>query len=406
MIKRESYFEIIDDFIDTDFIKIFTGIRRSGKTTLLYSIIDELKKRKVPESNIIFISFESEKYQDIYSYKELNDVIHSMVYGIEGKIYLFFDEIQEVENWEKSVNSFRVDYNCDIYVTGSNSKLLLSDYSTLLAGRFIQITVYPFSFKEFLKYNEEINDIEPSKENIKDLFQEYVIYGGMPGLLTINNKYNKKLALSDIYSTIILNDVMNRHPIRKPKVFKKFAWYIISTPGETFSADSIVGTLKNFVQKTSRDTITNYMEYLEEAFFIYKIKREDLIGKKIFEIYDKYYIVDQGFHQAIIGNNMAKISHILENIVFLELLRRGYHINVGFVKNKEVDFVCERDGKRIYIQVSYLLASPETIEREFKPLLEIPDKYDSYVLSMDEFDMSRDGIKHMNIIEFLLDDEI
>lgn len=406
MIKRDSYFEIIDDFIDTDFIKIFTGIRRSGKTTMLYSIIKELKKKNVPENNIIFISFESEEYQNISSFKELTDLVHKTVDGIKGKLYLFFDEIQEVDQWERSINSFRVDLNCDIYVTGSNSKLLLSDYSTLLAGRFIQITVYPFSFKEFLKYKEEIDMVKMTDANINELFREYLIFGGMPGLLTIKKDFNKKLALTDIYSTIILNDVMNRHVIRKPKLFKKFVRYIISTPGETFSADSIVGTLKNYVQKTSRDTIVNYMEFLEEAFFIYKIKREDLIGKKMFEIYDKYYIIDQGFHQAIIGNNMKKISHILENIIFIELLRRGYHINVGYLNKKEIDFVCERGDKRIYIQVSYLLASPKTVEREFKPLLEIPDKYDSYVLSMDEFDMSRDGIKHMNIIDFLLNDEI
>lgn len=222
----------------------------------------------------------------------------------------------------------------------------------------------------------------------------------MPGLLSIKKDHNKKLALKDIYSTIILNDVINRHPIRKPKLFKTFTNYIMSTSGEVFSSNSIYGSLKNYAQKTSKDTIENYMEFLEESYFIHKIKREDLIGKKIFKIYEKYYLTDHGFHHAFIANNSTKISHILENMMFVELLRRGYDVKVGQVKKREVDFVCRKEDKTVYIQVAYVLEQQKTIDREFTPLLEIPDKYDSYVLSMDEFDMSQKGVNIETLLIF------
>ena len=274
-----------------------------------------------------------------------------------------------------------------------------------MSGRYVQINVYPFSFKEILQYKSEVDGITITKELEKELFEEYIEFGGMPGLLSLNDEDAKKVALNDIYSSIVYNDIFGRYVIQNVDLFKRFATYIMNTMGETFSAKSISSYLKNEVEKTSRLTILNFTNYLENAYFISKSRREDLIGKKILKTKQKYYLTDHGFHHAIINSNWTKISHVLENIVYMELLRRGYDIKIGKLYDREIDFLCRKGGKIFYIQVSYLLSSPEVIKREFSPLLKIRDQFDKFVFSMDEHDLSKDGIKHRNIIDFLKSDE-
>lgn len=406
MIKREKYFNIINEFIDTNFIKIITGIRRSGKTTLLHSIIDELEEKGVKKENIFYFSFESIKYQDITTSKKLNELILGVCDDITDKVYLLFDEIQLVKNWEKSINGFYTDLNCDIYITGSNSMLLSGEYATLLSGRYIQIDVYPFSFKEFLQYYSEVKKLELTDTIEKELFEEYLEFGGMPGILELNDKQAKKAVLKDIYASIVYNDIFGRYTIKKMDLFKRFANYIMNTMGETFSSKSITNYLKNNTEKTSRNTILNFTNYLENAYFISMLRREDIIGKKILSTEQKYYLMDHGFHNALIESNWTKQTHVIENIVYIELLRRGYEVKIGKIYDKEIDFLCKKDGNKCYIQITWQLSSPETIEREITPLLKVRDQYDKYIFSMDEHDMSQKGIKHKNIIEFLKNDDL
>lgn len=405
MIKRTKYIQDLHELKDTDFVKVFVGMRRTGKTYLMLSFIDEFKKMGVPEENIIYISLESPKYYDIINYKQLDEIIYSKTKDLSDKIYILIDEIQQVDSWEKSINGYRVSLNCDIYITGSNSKLLSTELSTFLAGRYIQIPVYPFSFKEILKFYEE-KGIENNYENENHFFKQYMKYGGMPGLLDLDSSDKKEKALKDIYNSIIVDDILSRHNINKLDLFKRFLRFMINFTGQTFSKKRVINYLKNEHYKIDYETLNNYTEYIQESLFVTRIRREDLIGKKELKTEDKYYLMDHGFHQALIDDNNKWIPRILETIVFNELLRRGYNIKIGKVGKKEVDFVCRKANKKLYVQVCYLLASDETIEREFSPLLKIKDNYEKYVLSMDEFDFSRDGIKHMNIIKFLKSDSI
>ena len=406
LIKREDYLKHFDDYLDSDFIKVFTGIRRCGKTSLLFSMVDELKNKGINENNIIFISFEDSDYNSVDNSEELDKIVYDYVKDISGKIYLFFDEIQEVTNWEKSINGFRFKLDCDIYITGSNSKLLSNELSTLISGRYIEIKVYPFSFKELLKYKTEIEGLNLSFQEEEKLFREYYInYGGMPGILTLNSDEFRKSALRDIFNTIILKDIIYRFKIKKVDLFIRFVQYMLNTIGQTFSSKSIKNYLKDKNIHTSQDTLLKYNNYLQQSFFMLKCRREDLIGKKILTIHEKYYAMDHGFHHVIVENNQKRIPRVLENIVYIELLRRGYDVNVGVVKDKEIDFVCQKSDRRIYIQVSYRMQHEDTKKRQFSPLLKVNDKYESYVLSMDEENMSQDGIRHMNIIDFLKSDD-
>lgn len=406
MYKRELYLNQLDSLIDTDFIKVIVGMRRCGKTSLLKSFIEELFKKGIKKDNIIYISFESIKYKNIFTADELDKLILNLTNNLEGKIYLLFDEIQQVDGWEKSVNTYRVDLDCDIYITGSNSKLLSNELATLLAGRYIKINIYPFSYKEYIEYKEQFEHIKLSKESKKDLFQEYILYGGMPGLLNIKEEDTKISLLSDIYDSIIINDILSRYVIKEVDLFRRFCYYMMNSMGQTFSKTSITNYLKNENKRTTRNTISNFTLYLEDSLFCKKVRREDILGKKLLKTEEKYYLTDHGFHHALVDNNNDWIPRILENIIFNELVRRNYNVKIGKIGSKEIDFVCHRHDKKIYVQVTYLLSSQETIEREYRPLLDVHDKYDAYVLSMDQFDMSQDGIKHLNIIDFLLNDKI
>ena len=408
MIKRQLYLKQLRQLQDKDFIKVITGIRRSGKTTLLLTFIEELKK-EIQEENIIYISLEDLKYINITTNNQLYDIIKDETKNLEGKIYFFFDEIQQIENWEKLINGLRVSYDCDIYITGSNSKLLSGELATLIAGRYMEIHVYPFSFNEIIQYNSEIKNINITKEIEEELFEEYITYGGMPGVVSIDNPEVKIQALEDIYNSIILKDIIYRHSISKVTILQRLLYYMIDTVGNAFSSRSIHGYFKNKAIKTSKDTINKYAEYISESFFMLMAKQFYVEGRQVLTMYEKYYLTDHGFHQAIVGNNSEIITGILENIVYIELRRRGYNVKVGKISkedNKEIDFVCQKNGEYLYIQVTYLLSSEKTINREFGSLMKIKDNYPKYVISTDKINFSRNGIKHINIIDFLKDENI
>ena len=401
MTKRELYIEKIKPFIDKDIIKVLTGIRRSGKSVMLKLIMEELKQNKIDEKQFININFENLINIELTTADKLHEYILKKASEIKKKCYIFLDEIQEVKDWEKCINSLRVneEYDFDIYITGSNAKLLSGELSTYLAGRYVEFVIYPFSFKEFLETLKSIQQDVSTRE----AFQKYVKFGGMPFLYNLAFEEEASLQyLKDIYSSIILKDITQRNKIRDTDLLERVISYLIMNVGNNFSATSISKFFKSEDRKVSVETILNYIKAAEESFLIYKVSRDDLIGKKVLNVNEKYYIADHGMREAILGSNQRDINQIFENIIYLELLRKGYNVRVGKVDNLEVDFVCTKGNEKIYVQVAYLLASPETIEREFTSLEKIDDNYPKYVISMEEFVLSRNGIIHINIIDFLM----
>ena len=396
MIKRKFYLEKIVKLIDTEDIKVITGVRRCGKTVLLKQIIDELENRGIASENIIYMSFESSKYKNIRNDNDLDEFIFSKTNNLNGKIYLLFDEIQKVKNWEVSLNSYRVDLECDIYITGSNSQLLSGELATLISGRYISINMLPFSFKELIQYYDEMH------ENIDEikLFEQYLSYGGFPGLLNYENEEKEKY-LYDLYSTIVLNDILYKNKVKDLDLLERLMEFMISNIGQLFSANSISKYIKNENRKTTPHTIINYMDYARNAFIFYQIKRENIKQKRKLLISDKYYLVDSGFYFIFNGSTQRNWGQLLENIVFLELIRQGYSITIGKIQDLEVDFVCRKANQIKYIQVSQSILDENTRKREFKSLEKISDSYPKYVISMDSFDFSANGIIHLNIIDFL-----
>lgn len=396
MIKRKFYLEKIVKLIDAEDIKVITGVRRCGKTVLLKQIIDELENRGIASENIIYMSFESSKYKNIRNDNDLDEFIFSKTNNLNGKIYLLFDEIQKVKNWEVSLNSYRVDLECDIYITGSNSQLLSGELATLISGRYISINMLPFSFKELIQYHDEMH------ENIDEikLFEQYLSYGGFPGLLNYENEEKEKY-LYDLYSTIVLNDILYKNKVKDLDLLERLMEFMISNIGQLFSANSISKYIKNENRKTTPHTIINYMDYARNAFIFYQIKRENIKQKRKLLISDKYYLVDSGFYFIFNGSTQRNWGQLLENIVFLELIRQGYSITIGKIQDLEVDFVCRKANQIKYIQVSQSILDENTRKREFKSLEKISDSYPKYVISMDSFDFSANGIIHLNIIDFL-----
>lgn len=398
MIKRETYMRRIRPFIGSELVKVMTGIRRCGKSVMLELIKEELKNNGVPEANIISINFEDMRYTHLLTAKALHDEIIMRAQDISGKVYLFFDEIQEVTDWEKCINSFRVEFDCDIYITGSNAKLLSGELATNLGGRYVEFTIYPFSFSEFTElYKEIFPGAQP-----QEYFQKYLLFGGMPYLA--NLRYAEEPCrqyLTDVFNSVQLKDIVKRNKIRDVDLLERILSYIIANVGTTFSATSISKFFKSEKRNVAPETILNYIRHCTDAYLFYPVKRQDLQGKQILASSEKYYIADHGVREAVFGGNMRDINLILENIVFMELLRRGYNVTVGKTGNLEIDFIAEKHGEKIYVQVCYLLASPETIAREFGVYDNVNDNFSKYVVSLDEFDMSRNGIKHCNIRNFL-----
>ena len=399
MIKRETYMKQIRPFIGNDLVKVLTGIRRSGKSVMLELIQEELLASGADSSQFISINFENMNNARLCSATALHDEIIRRARGIDGKVYLFFDEIQEVSAWEKCINSFRVELDCDIYITGSNAKLLSGELATYLAGRYVEFVIYPFSFAEFI---ELYRTVEPEAD-IRQCFSKYLISGGMPYLS--NLRYDDAASrqyLRDLFNSVELKDIVKRNSIRDVDMLERIIAYITSNIGTTFSSTAISKYLKSEGRSVSTETVLNYIKACTDAFLFYQVKRQDLQGKKVLTVNEKYYVADHGIREAVFGGNRKDINLVLENIVYLELLRRGYRVTVGKAGDREIDFVCEDQGKKLYVQVAYLLASEDTVRREFGAYSRIRDNFPKYVVTLDDFDMSRDGIRHCNIRDFLL----
>lgn len=399
MIKRELYMSRIRPFIGSDLIKVITGIRRSGKSVMMELIKKEIINSGVNPSQFISINFENLCYSHLQTARALHDEITARAESIDGKVYLFFDEIQEVKEWEKCINSLRISLDCDIYISGSNAKLLSSELSTYLGGRYVEFIIYPFSFAEF----SELYYLSAPDEIMQNVFQKYLLSGGMPYLANLRfAEEPSKQYLQDLFTSVQLKDIVRRNKIRDVDLLERIIAYVMSNVGTTFSATSLTKFLKSEKRTVAPETILNYIKYCCDAYLIYQVKREDLQGKQILASNEKYYIADHGIREAVFGGNTKDINLILENIVYMELLRRGYKITVGKYENKEIDFVCRKGGEKLYVQVAYLLASEETIEREFGAFYSIRDNFPKFVVSLDEFDFSRNGIIHKNIRDFLL----
>lgn len=402
MIKREMYMKRIRPFIGNDLIKVMTGIRRSGKSVMLELIQKELIASGIDADNFICINFEDLRNVHLLNAMALHEEILKRAEQIRGKVYLFFDEIQEVEDWEKCINSFRVSLDCDIYITGSNAKLLSGELATYLGGRYVEFVIYPFSFMEFLELYHTVN----ATASVQECFQKYLLVGGMPYLSNIRYEEEpSKQYLSDLFNSVQLKDIVKRNKVRDVDLLERIIAYVMANVGTTFSASSLVKFLKNEHRSTSTDTVLNYIKYCCDSYLFYQVKREDLQGKQILTTNEKYYIADHGIREAVFGGNMRDINLILENIVYMELVRRGYKVTVGKTGTKEIDFVCDQRGEKLYVQVAYLLADESTVNREFGVYDTIRDNFPKYVITMDEFDMSRNGIKHRNIRDFLIADE-
>ena len=399
MIKRESYMRRIRPFINGELVKVMTGIRRSGKSVMLELVKQELLEMGVRAEQFISINFEDMRYLHLCTAQVLHQEILTRAEGIAGKVYLFFDEIQEVKDWEKCVNSLRVALDCDIYITGSNAKLLSGELATYLGGRYVEFVIYPFSFAEFL---ELYRPTDP-RATAGQCFQQYLRFGGMPYLSRLNYQEEPvRQYLSDLYDSVQLKDIIKRNKVRDVDLLERILAYVMANVGTTFSAGSLTKFFKSEQRSVSTETVLNYIRYCCDAYLFYQVKRQDLQGKQILATSEKYYIADHGIREAVFGGNMRDINLVLENIVFLELLRRGYTVTVGKAGEKEVDFVCGKRGETLYVQVTYLLASEETVAREFGAYDGIRDNFPKYVVSMDELDLSRNGIKHRNIRDFLL----
>lgn len=400
MITRERYMRQIRPFINTDLIKVLTGLRRCGKSVMLTLIQAELLAHQVPPQNLISLNFEDLDSVALRDSEKLHRYLLERIKPLKGRAYIFLDEIQEVLEWEKCVNSLRVKCDADIYVTGSNANLLSGEFATVLGGRYVAFIIHPFCLAEFL---EALAQHKPGIE-ASAAFTRYLTLGGMPFLSNLHSSREaSQQYLRDIYDSVVLKDVVSRCNIRDVDLLSRIINYVIANVGKTFSATSISAFLKSEKRSTTPETVLNYIKACQSAYFFYKIPRQDLQeGKRILSVGEKYYLADHGIREALYGKNMRDIELVLENIVCMELLSRGYNVTVGKIGQAEIDFVAEKQGEPLYIQVSYLLAEEKTIDREFGSLAAVKDNYPKLVLSMDDIDLSRDGIRHMHVRDFLL----
>ena len=404
MLKREKYLKDIRGFYNQDIIKVITGMRRSGKSILLLQIMEELKEQGIKDKQIIYLNFEIIENMKYASPDSLNSYISNQIKKNQ-KYYLFFDEIQNVQSWEKVINSFKAKYKdkVSIFITGSNSKLLSGELATLIAGRYVSFNIYPFTFKEVC---ELTNSENKNKYELAELFDNYIKWGGMPQRFSQNNEIEIKNYLKDVYNSIVIKDIIERYKIKDIDLFNRIITYIITTPAQTFSAGSLVKYFESENRKVSLETIYNYLEYITESLIVKKAERYDIRGKRILTGKYKYYVADLGFTEIISEGRKEQIGFKLENIVYNELISRGYNVNVGNIGEKEIDFIATKFEKKIYVQVAYLLVDEDVINREFGAFDNIKDNYPKYVISMDTLSYSQNGIIHKNIIDFLLSDEI
>ena len=428
---RPNYLNKLIGFKDTEPVKVITGIRRCGKSSLLKLMIEHLKQNGVLPSQILYVNFESFEYVEFNSTKLYNYVKERIVAG--KRMYLFFDEVQRVKNWENAINAFRVDFNCDIYITGSNAYLLSSEYATYLSGRCVEIKMLPLSFVEFIDFNDltlktEVGalgdkrtyavDSSGSKYPLKEVFNSYLKFGGMPGITELGLDQEKSLMLLDsVFSTIIVRDILDlanlreKGPINDSVLLKKIVMFLSDNIGNNVSLSSIGNTLSNeglledvkTKGKVSVHKLQYYVNSLLESFFFYEIKRFDIKGKEYLKTLGKYYIVDLGFRNLLLGYRNRDIGHVLENIVYLELLRRGYDVAIGKIDNLEIDFIAQKADEKLYIQVTDDMSISSVTQRELAPLKKVKDNYPKIVLALNlGLETNYDGIKILNVIDWLV----
>jgi hypothetical protein len=397
MIKRNLYLDKISPYINKDIVKVLIGIRRSGKTVVLSQIKEMLTAREIPDSNIIYINFESMKYSSLKTADALYEYIDGKINSIQGKTYIMLDEIQEVQDWQRAVNSFRVDYDCDIYITGSNSKLLSGELATYLAGRYIKFLILPFTLSEIKAIRIENN----TYKNDNELFADYLKYGGMPQRFSMPTPDSTETYLRDVSESVILKDIITRHSIKDIGILKNLIYFMLDNIGNPFSIRKISGMLTSMGHKVSTATISSYLDYLQEAYLIFSVSRYDIKGKNLLSSTEKYYAIDPGLRNINKKSEQLDSSKLYENAVYLKMLSKGYEIQVGKLNDNEIDFICYKGTEKIYIQVAYLI-NEHDIKREFGNLEKIPDNYPKWVISGDIADLSHNGIKHLNIIDFLL----
>lgn len=395
MIIRQDYLNKIKPYIDIKLVKILAGIRRSGKSTIFEMLKDELANYGIAKDHIITLKYSSNDFAGSFTAKDMFDDIKAQFVD-DKRYYLLLDEVQEVDGWEKVVNAFLEDYNTDIYVTGSNSKLMSSEISTYLAGRYITIPVYTLSFKEYKQFKKD------AQKSDKELFQDYVRFGGFP--LVASTDFNEDAAYSvvkDIYNSVVLNDIAKKHQISNSDLFDRVVKFIIENVGKTFSANSIVNFLKSENRRISVETIYNYLEWLEKAFVIYRCKRYDLQGKSVLKTQEKFYLADQSIKYALYGFSPTSVAAMLENIVYFELKRRGYDVYIGKNATKEIDFVAINRNEKLYVQVCREM--PTNSDRELTNLLEIKDHYPKMIITLDEYATGNvEGIQIVHVVDFLL----
>lgn len=399
MIKRELYLSKIRPFYDSDLIKVIVGIRRAGKSTIMMQIINELKDNNISEEQIIYINFEYKEFSFIRNGDDLYGYIKSFIKN-DSKYYIFLDEIQNVDKWEKTVNSFKAKEKYSIFITGSNSDLLSGELATHIAGRYVSFKVYPFNFFEVCKLKNIDNN---NKYELKEYFDDYIKWGGMPQRFEFKLESQIKTYLSDVYDSIIVKDIINRFEIKDLDLFNRIVEYIVTTPSETFSAETLANYFLGKEERgVAKNTLYNYLEYMVKGNLINKCERYDIRGKRILSGRYKYYLTDLGLGMVKNINKRPQLGAYLENVVYNELLVRGYDVSVGNIQNGEIDFIATKDNKIEYYQVTYMLSTDDVIEREFGAYKNIDDNYPKYVISTDTFDMSQNGIIHKNIIDWLL----
>lgn len=399
MINRPLYMDKIMTYVDTPFVKVLTGIRRSGKSTIMKMIMEKLEnERHIPKENIISMRFDSMEYEDMTA-KQMFETIKAGL-SDQGRTYLFLDEVQEISGWEKVVNSFLGEYDVDIYVTGSNSRMMSSEIATYLTGRYVSFQVYPLSFEEYLAFRREVTEVKNPHQELAD----YVRLGGFPAThLRAYSQDEVYTIVRDIYNSTIFSDIVKRNQIRKVDQLERVVKYTFSNVGNTFSAKSISDYLKSEKRSIDNETVYSYLEKLEKAYILHRCSRYDLQGKEILKTQEKFYLADTSLRYSVLGYGPDSVASSLENVVYLELCRRGYKVYIGKTADGEVDFVASRQGEKLYVQVTQEIHSEKTEKREYERLLEIKDNYPKYVLRTDEFVSGNyEGIKTMHIADFLL----
>ena len=401
MIFRENYVKKIMAFTDTPFVKVLTGVRRCGKSTIMQMIMDELRGRGISDERIVSYRFDSMEYEDVTA-KQLYEMLKTKLSNTE-KIYLFLDEVQEITSWEKTVNSINTDFNVDIYVTGSNSRMMSSEIATYLTGRYVSFRIFTLSFEEYLTFKKQYGKVEDIHKELVN----YIKYGGFPAIhlqeYPLDNAYT---IVRDIYNSTIFSDIVKRNQVRKVDQLERVVKFVFDNVGKTFSAKSISDYIKSEHRTIDNETVYNYLEKLESAYILHRCSRYDVQGKELLKTQEKFYLADSSFKYSVLGYNDQSVAAMLENVVYLELLRRGYEVCIGKTPNGEIDFIATRQNDKIYIQITKEIKSEKTEKREYDRLLEINDNYPKYLLTTDDFAGGNyQGIKTMHIADFLLSKE-